>query len=231
MRRLKATDQKGFTILELLIATMVFSVIFLGVTTALIQMSKLYYKGVVTGRTQETTRGTMDRIAQQLQFTNALPTPPTTQSFNVTGYPSGQPATALDFSAICIDGTRYTYRLNAQVNNDIDSGGYDTSMSRLRHGLWRDAWPDGTCPPANLSLDKPTAEGEDMLSEHMRLTDFRVTCGVGNVCTVAIGVIYGDNDLLQYDSAGNPTNCATIIGNQWCAASQFSTTVLKRVGE
>lgn len=224
-------NQKGFTILELLIATMVFSVIFLGVTTALIQMSKLYYKGVVTGRTQETARGTMDRIAQQLQFTGSLPTPPSSQNFNVTGYPAGQPATSLEFKAVCIGGSRYTYRLNAQVNDEVSSGGYDSSTSRLRHALWRDSFPPGTCPPADLSQAQPSADGEDMLSQHMRLTDFRATCDANNICTVAIGIIYGDNDLLEYDSAGMPVRCATIIGNQWCAASQFSTTVLKRVGE
>lgn len=228
MKRL-TSNQKGFTILELLITTLVFSVIFLGVTTALIQMSKLYYKGVVTGRTQEATRGIMDRVAQQLQFGNDDVAQAADKSYLVAGAPSG----SLTFKAFCIGGTRYTYRLNTQVNKDVAAGTYEASTNRLRHAVWRDNVPSGSCEPANLSLADPSTGqgGEDMLGASTRLSEFSTSCTAADVCTVKVGIIYGDNDLIEFDAAsGNPLRCRTIIGNQWCAASQFSTSVLKRVG-
>lgn len=222
-------NQKGFTILELLITTLVFSVIFLGVTTALIQMSKLYYKGVVTGRTQEATRGIMDRVAQQLQFGNDDVAQAADKSYIVAGASSGN----LTFKAFCIGSTRYTYRLNTQVNKDIAAGSYQESTNRLRHALWRDSVLSGSCEPANLSLDEPSTGqgGEDMLAANTRLSELSATCTATDICTVKVGIIYGDNDLIEFDSAtGNPLRCRTIIGNQWCATSQFTTSVLKRVG-
>lgn len=221
-------QQAGFTILELLIATLVFSVIFLGVTTAVIQMSKLYYKGVVTGRTQETTRGIMDRVAQQLQFGSDDAAQAVDKTYLVSGAPSGN----LTFKAFCIGGTRYTYRLNTQVNDDVASGSFDPAMSRLRHALWRDSVPPGSCEPADLSQAEPSVgvNGEEMLGDNMRLSQLDVSCNAQSICTVSVGVIYGDNELIQFDASGNPVRCQTIIGNQWCAASQFTTTVLKRVG-
>lgn len=226
-------NQKGFTILELLIATMVFSVIFLGVTTVLIQMSKLYYKGSVTGRTQETARGTMDRIAQQLQFSNAefVPASPSTPNTPVTG----GPPTGLEFRATCIGTTRYTYFLNGQINNGVPDRTFEASKRRIRHALWRDTNPSATaCSPADLSKinpSEPATTGGEMLDEHMRLSDFTVTCSATNICNISIGILYGDNDLLEPDPmTATPVKCRVIIGNQWCAASQFKTSVLKRIG-
>lgn len=227
-------QQQGFTILELMIATLVFSVIFLGATTALLQISKLYYKGVVGGRTQEISRGIIDQISQQLQFSSDTLTAPAKQTFNVTGAPAGQ----LDFNVHCIGNTRYTYIINAQVNNSIAAGNYDRNTNRLRHALWRDTVPTGTCVPADLSRVDPSttplpangSNGEEMLNQHMRLADFQASCNTDNICTVGLSVIYGDNDLLTPDPlTGTPTQCQSIIGNQWCATVQFNSTVLRRV--
>ncbi|MEO5627688.1 MAG: prepilin-type N-terminal cleavage/methylation domain-containing protein [Candidatus Saccharimonadales bacterium] len=220
-------NQKGFTILELLIATMVFSVIFLGVTTALIQLSKLYYKGVVSGRTQELTQGATDQLAQQLQFSDASFSKAGPTTFTVSGTP-------LQFSAVCIGNTRYSYAINTQVNDTIADKTYDSAKSRLRHALWRDTMPTGgLCAPADLSAISPssaTNKGEEVLGKNMRLSDFAVDCNdLTNICKISIGIIYGDNDLLEYNASGLPVKCQTIIGNQWCATTKFTTTVLRRV--
>lgn len=238
MSRLKTNNQHGFTILELMIATMVFSVIFLATTTALLQIGKLYYKGVISGRTQETARGIMDQMSQQLQFGTDVPV----QAADLVKVVPGGPEAGgkVTFRAICIGNTRYAYRLNTQVTNDVATNNeYDAAHSRMRHALWRDTVVTGAdCTAIDISADRPTAGGEEMLDENMRLTQLEASCDNNNMCTIAVGVLYGDDEMLTPAPAKDQTTpaqiktlkCATIIGNHWCAGSQLNTSVFKRVG-
>lgn len=68
MKRLNA---RGFTIIELLIATVIFSLILLVVTGSIIQFSKIYYKGVATSKTQEVARTIAEDMARSAQFSSA----------------------------------------------------------------------------------------------------------------------------------------------------------------
>ena len=248
-------NQEGFTILELLIASMVFSVIFLGATTAIIQVGKLYYKGVVTGRTQETVRALTDSVTQQLQFGSGngnIPAvagdTPVTIQYYANNISSG--GTNISFYAYCLGTTRYTFVLNGQVNSSILDARYDPDNFRLQHALWRDSVANGSgasCVPANLTEKNPSllaggTNGKEMLGENMRLTKFDLLCNaVSNVCNFDLRVIYGDNDLMipipdsntvptGPDATNIPTKCGAIIGSQWCAMSELKTTVLRRVG-
>lgn len=236
-------NQQGFTILELLIATMVFSVIFLATTTALLQLGKLYYKGLVTSRTQEATRGITDQISQQLQLGGGDLVKAVPKQYPVTsGTDTG--GGKLTFQTYCIGNTRYTYRLNTKVDTSLPAGTYQPSTLALKNALWRDTVvASAGCTPADLS--RVSGNGEDMLGQNMRLTDFTLNCDsiTENVCSVGVGIIYGDNDLLTPDSTTIQNNeqsvdanaiktlkCDTIVGNHWCAGSQLTTTVLKRLG-
>ena len=60
-------DQSGFTLLELMIATTIFSVILLLCTVGLIQIGKTYYKGSAIVRTQNVARDITDNITQAIQ--------------------------------------------------------------------------------------------------------------------------------------------------------------------
>lgn len=232
-------NKRGFTILELLIATVVFSVVFLGATTAILEIGKLYYKGVVTGRTQETVRNVSDVFSQQLQFNADQLTGPSTVRYTVTNGPL--PGGRMEYNAYCIGTTRYTFVINAKVSDGaVPGNAYVPSQNRLNHALWRDTISSSsanTCTPANLSLVNPSttpapangSKGQELLGANMRLAQFDTDCAASKVCTLSISVIYGDNDLMAPD-ANNPSFCKSAIGNQWCATSQLSTSVIKRVG-
>lgn len=62
------SSSRGFTIIELLIATVVFSVILLILTGAIVQFGRIYYRGNVDSKTKEATRAVMNSIAQDIQF-------------------------------------------------------------------------------------------------------------------------------------------------------------------
>jgi prepilin-type N-terminal cleavage/methylation domain-containing protein len=104
-----SVNNKGFTILELLIATSVFSVILLLCTFGLIQVGKSYYKGVALTRTQNVARNVMGTLTQSIQFSGDDPRGP---------LPRGSGPTPGSF---CFGSLRYQYKLNSKVGT---SGGY-----------------------------------------------------------------------------------------------------------
>lgn len=223
-------DQTGFTLIELMIAAAVFSLVLLAAGTALVQVSRMYYRGVITSRTQGATRTTMDDIARTIQFTGGsiITTAPVSQ-----GSPTG-----VSVQATCIGDTRYTYALNTQVNDDIEPGQYDSSTNRMKHALWLDKAQGTNCATQipDLTQVKPSEEGRELLDQHMRLTLFSVkpaeeTAGVNNngLWHVDIGIAYGDSDILNFED-NVATSCKGVqIGAQWCAVSALSTNVYKRV--
>jgi prepilin-type N-terminal cleavage/methylation domain-containing protein len=62
-------NNKGFTIIELLIATSVFASVLFIVTYGIIQISRMYTNGFVQTQTQNTAITIADTIARDLQFT------------------------------------------------------------------------------------------------------------------------------------------------------------------
>ncbi len=93
---LKTKNSNGFTILELMIATTIFSTILLLCTYGLIQVGNTYYKGATTARTQAVARSIMDDISYEIQYGTAKPQLPSPQ-------------------LVCIGPTRFSATLNAQV--------------------------------------------------------------------------------------------------------------------
>ncbi len=59
-------NQQAFTIIELMIATTVVSVILLMVSIIMINIGGLYYKGFSQARTQDNLRSISDEVARQL---------------------------------------------------------------------------------------------------------------------------------------------------------------------
>lgn len=64
----------GFTVIELLVATTVFSIVLIVFLSAFLRISQLFYKGVNMARTQEAARGVMQSISDDIQFFQQTPT-------------------------------------------------------------------------------------------------------------------------------------------------------------
>jgi prepilin-type N-terminal cleavage/methylation domain-containing protein len=237
MRRYRLHTNQGFTLIELMVATMVFSVILLGATTAVIQISRMYYKGVISTRTQETSRRVIDDISRAAQFSDEDITIP-----GITvNYGSG--ATHATVRAFCIGNTRYSYVLNAQVDSAAANGVYNSGGNhRIRHALWRDSISNpqvcvsdpgqpGSDPAhymPDLTQAEPTANGEELLGRYMRLVTLDLRTA-NSLQYISVGVLYGDDDLLTPD-ANAPTGCTSLISSaQWCALSELSTQVYQRI--
>lgn len=215
--------QRGFTIIELLIATSVFGVVLLIVVAGVIRISHSYYKGIIQGKTQETTRNIAEEISRSAQFANGL---------KRAGLVIGPNA-----EQFCIGNTRYTYFLNQQVR---PADGSTPAQEGLRSEKIR---PDDAC-------DNPAAGTDDkeLLATNMRLLRFSAEPDVTEpkVWRVELRVAYGDNELFtHYNDDGTPNgwggadaresavdnaNCKTAVsGGAFCATSQLDILVKKRL--
>lgn len=201
--------QSGFTIVELMIASTIFSIVLLLLVAVVAQIGKMYYKGIIMARTQESARAAIDEVTRPIQF--------------------GKDQIVSGANVVCVGTKRYTYALNVQLTDDPAKVG---SNHRGRHGLWMDnGGSPASCTPVNMALPTPSAGGQELLGLGMRLKRFSVTASpaAAGLWNVQVGVLYGDDDMLTPDAA-NPQFCkVNVSGSQWCALSELSTQVSQRL--
>lgn len=97
-------NSKGFTVIELMIATTIFSVVLLVCTFGLIQIGRTYYKGTALVRTQNVTRAAFEDISQAIQYGESIPN-------------RNAPLTSPN-NSVCIGNRLYTYYMNTVPVND-----------------------------------------------------------------------------------------------------------------
>lgn len=199
-------DNRGFTIIELMMATLVFSTVLLIVTVGIIQITRVYYKGLNEASTQDTARSVMDTISQAIQFSGAT----------VSGTTASAPGASTSF---CVGNQQFSYKLGYQL---VDSS---PGTNQTTKALWQSTTSGCTGNPA------AAATGVEMLSSKMRLSSLTVTQvnGDPNIWKVSVRVAFGDDDLLNNPTSTTAT-CKGNSGGQFCSVSELTTTVVKRVG-
>ena len=203
---------RGFTIMELMIATLVFSVVLLLVTAGILQIARVYIKGVTESNTQNTARSIMDTISQAIQFSGG----------DVTET-AASPVAGTDY-AFCIGNQQFSYRLGWQAEN-----GHNPTTNQTWHALVQTSASGCSSSSAAQNLSNQSVNGRDLIGPHMRLSKLVVDNIDSNLYKVQVKVVYGDNDLLNNPTAGN-TSCRGVqAGTQFCSVSELSTIVVKRV--
>lgn len=206
----------GFTVIELLISTVVFAMILLGATTAILQFTHVYYKGITENSVQETTRSIVNQISQEIQFSGG----------NV-----GLGQAYNESQMYCIGNQRYSYLIGRELSDNPTS-------SQAPHVLVADNDASG-CTSSEQAQDLKILHvvlGRELLAPNMRLAIFSITPTGANVYKVRVKVVYGEDDLLTDPTAvtgsphGGDTNCKSgQAGTQFCAESDITATVVKRV--
>lgn len=216
--------QNGFTIIELMIATVTFSLVLIMCTAGIVQIGRLYYKGLISQRTQEAARSITDEISQSIQLNGGKITP-----------------TVAGGKIFCIGDQRYSYRLGVQVD------GGTTHAFVLENKTC--AVNDNTADDIVHASYAPTSPYRTFVPSKMRLANLVVRdIGLGNdLYEVKVRIVYGDNDLLCSAAvSGSCTNNTPLTnaqilanrdlacksqrtGGQFCAFSELSTTVQKRI--
>lgn len=207
-------NQKAFTIIELLIASTVFSMIILGACAAIIQMSRLYYKGIIVSRTQTAGRNLAETIAREIQFQGG--------EVKQTWFAATPPVP--DTSIVSIGDTQYKFAINRQQGKDIP------------HAIVKYEYISS--PPNDPDLndtDLVSSTYRDILGNNMRILDLSVSkVGGGGVPTaglysIQVVIAYGDTDLLDFSADLADTTCkGNIAGSQWCSVVKYNTMVYQR---
>lgn len=229
MKKVTKKNQFGFTIVELLIATTIFSIVLVGAMAGFTQIGRLYYKGVVAAKTQEVNRAIIEEISQAIQFNKT-----TLRTSLVAGGPD-VPVGNTDTGYFCIGPKRYTYALDRRLSFSTSPTGKEK-----RHVMWVDQPINGcaesTTGPADLTQADPCLggatciNGRELMGENMRLTKL-VLAGTNTLQSISVSVAFGDdenNGPLVTDS-GRRVCRGDSFTVQFCAISELSTTAYRRV--
>lgn len=213
MKSKETNNQFGFTIVELLMATAVFSIVLLIITTGIIKIGQSYYKGLIQNKTQETTRNISEDISRTIQLASGQ---------KVTPNPA-------DPNRFCVGTVRYTAYLNEKV---------DGPVGPITSGLKAESVPPNDCSaPDDPNAKQLLAKNMRLLRFKVDPAD-----PLAQTWRIDIRVGYGDNDLLtHYNDNGAPlpgniianadsANCKSgVSGGSFCATAQLNNLVKKRL--
>jgi prepilin-type N-terminal cleavage/methylation domain-containing protein len=197
-------NQKGFTIVELMIATSVFSVLLLVASATVVRFTNGFQKALAQNTTQNVTRSIVDTVSQSLQFGGGMSE--LADNGSTKGY--------------CVGSVNYSFLLGRRLGSEAGD---------VQHALVQLPGTGVDCGAGNAqNLTSGPVSGSEMLSDRMRLSKFNIS-KAGNVFTVTVKVAYGDDDLLD-DPTGPDSKCKDQqAGTQFCAVSELSTTVKARI--
>ncbi len=204
----------GFTLVELMISTGVFSVVLLICTTAVLVIGQDFHKAAIASLTQNTSRNIIDNITRELQY-NTGTVSTDSNTFN-----------SVTVNAACIGTVRYSYLLGYElVDGD---GSFSITNQQSPHVLWRDSTPSTGCTPANVT--GALSGGKELISLHTRLrvgNGLNITTAISNTGTlynIDVAVIYGDKDVITAAD-----KCvASRSGGAFCGLSELHTAVFRK---
>lgn len=202
-----SNKENGFTIIELMIATLVFSVILTVITMGVMSFTSRYYKGSNASTTQNATQNIIDTISQAIQFGTATiqPTATTNNYFCAGGY-----VFTYDKGVFYTGSQTGLYMAPmGSVCSSVTSGGRQLLGKNMRI--------------TNLAVSSLGA-GSHLYKVTMSLAfganDLLCSPSQPSSCTGGSMTFWPVSDI----------RCKTTTGSQFCATSTLTTTVEQRIG-
>ena len=212
------TEQQGVTIVELMIATAVFSVVLLIIIYAFMFVTDDYVKGYIQSFTQATARSIEQQVATDIELSNGY-IGPTQSTRRAQGY--------------CIADHRYSFALNKEY----------TGSPSHRNGLLVDT-PNGGCTSSTFPLPVLTSSvsqnSQELLDKNMALTCFCISpLNMSNrLYKIEIEVAYGSPPYNGNCSSGSSCSTSVLttgscpplsLGGNFCAYSTLQADVQQRI--
>jgi prepilin-type N-terminal cleavage/methylation domain-containing protein len=223
MKCIKDAEQSGFTIIELMIATIVSSVILLVITYGVVSFSNAYYHGVNASNTQSTTQNAVDAITHAIEF-NAGQTTAVSET-SQTG-------------VFCAGSQIFLYDVGKQLKTAPADGNW---------GLYQINNPSATCvKPTDPDV---LSSGTELLGKNMRIAYLSLTQLSCSVWNLNLRIVYGDTDLLCDNTIssgpgscrsgaapfvgdtvqGDGVTCKLQTGSQFCSVARLGTSIGQRI--
>lgn len=224
-------DQTGFTIMELMVAISVLSVLLLMSTLVLIGVGKLYSKGINMANVQDVTRNVLEDVTSAVQFSGQPMTGPTNHTY--TGGGSG-----INVTAVCFGSIRYSYVTGFPSGNVV-----------WPHLLYKDEMiGKSSCSPLDIGENQPTCDsnkrclrslshsGSELAGANMHLAFLTVHEYNPQLYGIKIGLVFGFKSMFKTNGGGGlATNsdgnyiCNNQTGQEYCATSTLKTLATQRI--
>jgi hypothetical protein len=198
--------QQGFTVIEFMIATFVFSTILIVVTTGVIYFTNGYYRGINSSTTQTTVRNATDIITQSIQFGSAQVVLPQNVADGSQNW-------------FCAGGYIFTYKTGVLYRDGENS-------LEDRPGLYMRPMKDAACTRLAAA---DFIGGQQLLGNNMRVTHLSLKPQVGDeLYELQLKIAYGEDDLLTA-TTGSTVQCRPGKGSQYCSVAEVMVSAQKRV--
>jgi prepilin-type N-terminal cleavage/methylation domain-containing protein len=239
---MREPEEQGFTIVELLMATTVFSLVLLGALAGFLQIGKLFYKGVSATSTQEAANQILQDVSGQFQssasFTKVLPVG---LAANAEVLPTTDQSTS--YAYYCIGNTRYTYVIARDGTHMVNFDSTSNHRPGGNFGVLKDTLPGSsgcatpcnddpsvtpTCPNGAVRFRSPV----ELLGDNMRLNAFYINSSATNssLFNIRIIVAYGLDDAFTQNPPQTtiPPVCDSNSGiDQFCSVTDLNTAVFR----
>ncbi len=210
----KPLKNAGFTIIELMVATVVFSMVLLICTYGVIHVGNDYYKGITEARTQDNARAVMDRISQDIQFSGG-----TIKVYEPVG----------DLGGFCVGSHLYSFLINKQLKPT--GGPYAPREAGHVMIVQNVADCDSSTPINVASVANLTGSQEELISPNVRIQPYDGATHQNLIWTdqptlynIGIKLVYGPDDVLD----GTQTQCQAGSSGRFCAVSTLLSSVQRR---
>jgi prepilin-type N-terminal cleavage/methylation domain-containing protein len=206
-------QESGFTIVELLIASAVFSVVLMIMTFGIIQITNTFFKGDNDANTQRAATNVLNTLSQDIQFNGG-----TVQQGSNT---------------LCIGGQQFSYWLGYQLEPTVIPGKFQKTTALIENS-------GGCTGIASTSGRELLTDGMRLSNLTVTCVSSAALCSTtttgGAVYQIHVRLLYADDDLLYSPGGATPGATATDAackgaqaGVQFCAVSDISTVVSERI--
>jgi len=223
---------RGFTIIELLIATIVSSIMILSILIVFIQITRYFTKGTTQVNTQKATRQAIDSITQEIQTTTGGVELPF------------QPSIGSPYMIFCINHRRYSYKVIPSLSSAADLNDWQDRALYVEDDLGSDvgasqtACVNGGGSNTGPKVFNPTARGKDLLGENMLIVSLILKDADGGgkqarLYRVALSVLNAPADaqasrIITVNSSSVPLcQGAAVKGSEYCGLSTLDTTIFR----
>jgi hypothetical protein len=233
LKRFKKNNQ-GFTIVELTIATGVFSIILILALAGFLQIGKLFYKGVSITHTNDVSKQVLNSIKGDVSF-DVITTSYTQPDSAFPADDINSPFTPRNY--FCAGSNRYTFRLGQALDSDASAAELKQPASQVsgwkNFGILKDRVTNGCPKPFSSSEPINPSNVTELLGDKMRLSSIEIKplpSPNDKLYTIHIKIAYGDNQVFQGSTATtvNPVcNSNSTTSASFCYVSDLRTIVRK----
>jgi prepilin-type N-terminal cleavage/methylation domain-containing protein len=220
-KRVGRADSTGFTIIELLVATTVFSIVLMVILASFLQIGRMFYKGISVSNTQETARSVVESISDDMKLSQSfIPT----ANYNTTA------------KYFCVGDHRYVYNIDhVKVGQGDVTGPQPVSPRGIIESTVNG------CPPPSSAAGTNV---QQLLGPDMQLNDFSVACPTLNNCNIHIHIVFYGFDDSVFNSSSHPDDTSSdhsaaindadaycsgsLLSTQFCAVADIDSTVAMR---